>query len=91
MLFTKLQLQKLETIGEVFSVARKVALAKESAQDSQSKKKEKYTENSPQDQRGKNRTRRTEALTLLNIPKENIVTVIKEKISRTHASSECAR
>lgn len=49
MLYTELQLQKLETIGEMFNVACKVALNEGSAQESQYKKKEKYAEASPQE------------------------------------------
>lgn len=80
MLYTELQLHKFETIGEMFNVAFKVALAEGSAQEIHCKKREEYTETSPQDRRGKNRTRRIEMFTSLNTPKENLVTVLKEKL-----------
>lgn len=44
---TELQLRKPETIGEVFNVARKVALTEGSAQGSHYRKKERYIETSP--------------------------------------------
>lgn len=55
-LYTGLQLRKSETIGKMFSVARKVALKEESAQESQFRKKEKVAEAllPPLDKRGKN-------------------------------------
>lgn len=80
MLHTKLQLCKPKTIGEMINVARKIALAEGSAQEMQYKKKDKYTEAFPQDQRGKNRTRKTETFTSLNTTKENLVTIVKEKL-----------
>lgn len=65
----------------MFNVAREVALAERSAQESQFKKKEQLSEVSlpPPDRRGKNRTQKIETFTPLNIPKESLVTVIKEK------------
>lgn len=79
MLYIELQLLESETIGEVFYVAGKVTLPEGTTQDSQYKRKEKSTETSLRDRRGKNRMRRTEAFTSLNIPKENLVNIIKEK------------
>lgn len=44
MLYMELQLRKPETIGEMFSVAWKVALAEGSAQESQPRRKERLAE-----------------------------------------------
>lgn len=79
MLYADLQLRKPETISEMFNVARKVALAEGSAQESQYRKKERQSEASPLERRGKNRTRKTETFTSLNVPKESLITIIKEK------------
>lgn len=82
MLYTELQLRKSETIGEMFSVAHKLALAEGSAQESQYRKKEKATKAllTLLDKRGKSRTRKTEVFTTLNMPKESLVTIIKESM-----------
>lgn len=45
-MYTKLQLRKSETIGEMFNVTRKVALVEGSAQDTHFKKKDKFLEGS---------------------------------------------
>lgn len=81
MLYIEFQLRKPETIGEMFNVARKVALAEGSAQDGQPKRKERLGESTlpTYDKRGKKRTRKTETFTPLNVPKESLVAVIKDK------------
>lgn len=72
-LYTELQQRKSETIGEMFSIAWKVALPQGSTQDSQFKRKDRYREVSlpPVHRKGKNRTRKIETFTPLNVPKES--------------------
>lgn len=72
MLYIELQLRKPETICEMFSVAFKVTLSEGSGQELQFRKKERFTDAplSSLDSRGKNRTRKMETFTLLNVSKK---------------------
>lgn len=85
MVYTELQLRKLENIGEMFNVAQKVALAEGSALESTYKRKDKpldFHRDSHQNflaRKGKNRARKIETFTPLNVLKESLVSVIKDK------------
>lgn len=87
-LYTELQLRKPRTLGEMFNMARKVALAENntSAEKKVAGAKKESTSYDKikslavhNDRRGKNRTRKTETFTPLNVPKEDLVSVLKEK------------
>lgn len=79
MLFIELQLCKPKTIGKIFWEAQKVTLVEDNLHGIQNKRKERHSEIPPRDQKGKNRTRKTKSLTLLNISKENPISIIKQK------------
>lgn len=78
MLCTELQLRKRETIGEIFNVVQKVALAESSALESTNKKRDKPHESQKEFHLNFSE-RRAETFTPLNIPKANLVTVIIDK------------
>lgn len=62
MLYTELQLRKPETIGEMFNVARKVALEEGSEQDTHFKKEDKFSKVSSRfDKKRKNWIKKTES------------------------------
>lgn len=84
MLYTKLQLRNPRTIGEMFNVARKVALAEESAQNLSIKGKEKVDEVPPKKIHTRNFEKKNfgnknkgakESFTPLKVTKETLISV----------------
>lgn len=87
MLYIELQLRKPETIGEVFNVARKVALTEGSLPGPHFQRKERYRETFSQDYKGKNRTPKTETPTSIK-SRGDLVATFREKLKVRNSASE---
>lgn len=85
MLYIELQLRRPETIGKIFNVARKVALAESSALESSVGRKDKHLEfrrsslSNLLERKEKSRQKKPKTFTPLNVSRESLGEVIKDK------------